>query len=292
MSGSISLEGVPEKELRGIFSTKVLRDIATSGVSPILSDLAAVLIRTGRISGRETLADLYSASFTVCAASEKSEYVYKNALVEKYLFGRHSLRTAAALFEIAVGTSKLDALLITDAMAAFEIKTERDELGRLEGQVRAYQRAFPRVWLFTCDRHVVAAEKILPPEVGLAVLTKRYRISVLRPALTHDSNLDRSTMFRMLRQAELLRFLAANDAGITPNTRVLSRALEIAASIEPVAINRFVASQLKSRATANVSLAAILPRPLAALALALRLSSVQSQRLADAMEIPLQRVAQ
>lgn len=236
-----------------------------------------------------SIGDLYEASYLECVRSRKVEYVYKNALVEKRLLGRHSLRTSSALFELSVGSSKLDALLFTKGASAFEIKTERDELGKLATQIAEYRKAFTDVWVFTCDRHVKNIERIVPPEVGITLLGERYRIKVLRDSTFYTDDLDARTMLRLLRQSDLLTMLGDPSESI-PNTRIFSETLRSVTGTSLLDLNVAVTGFLRQRAMSNTKLAGALPRSLAASALALSLTPGHTQALMKILGSPAIRI--
>lgn len=275
--------------LRRIFSTKVLRDLSQLGTAPALASVVRMLQRRGQPLDRTSLSDLYEASYIECARTKKIEYVYKNALVEKKILGRHSLRTASAMFEVSVGSSKLDALLFTNHVSAYEIKTERDELGKLAAQIADYKKAFTRVWVFTSEKHVSAIERQVPENVGISILGSRYRIRVLREAIESSDDLEPAAMLRLLRKKELLDFIR-KDCSEIPNTKIFSEALDFASSIGARDLNQHVTSVLRGRALGNTGLASALPRNLGAIALALNLNSSQTSRLIDVLRSPAARI--
>lgn len=284
----MDLTAVSPSQLRHIFSTRALREIAITGSSARVNAVIRELLARGNVSLTSTVSEFYEAGFQVCAKSQKVEYVYKNALVEKFLLGRHSLQTAAALFELAVSGSKLDALLLTNEMSAYEIKTERDELSRLVSQMNSYRKAFRKVWVFTCDKHAASAERILPSSTGIVVLGRRYRMQTLKPAVSDPDELCCKTMLTLLRRTELLSFLRVHHRAIDiPNTQVLTAAVRLAEQLSPESVNEFVGSQLRTRGLSNTSLARQLPRSLGAAALALVLTEAQSSRLITHLQMPL-----
>ena len=289
MEPSVDVAPVGVGILRRIFSTKVLRDLAQLGTSPVLESVVRMLQRRGQPVDRTSLGQIYEVSYVECARTERIEYVYKNALVEKKILGRHSLRTASAMFEVSVGGSKLDALLLTASASAYEIKTERDELGKLASQIADYQRAFPKVWVFTCEKHLSAVERQVSPSVGISILGKRYRIKVVREAESFTASLDVPSMLRLLRKRELLDLIGDGGDDL-PNTRIFSEALRAASSGEAVDLNKYVLGILKRRALSNTPLAEVLPRSLAASALALNLNPTQTSRLIDALRSPAARI--
>lgn len=268
-------------KLGRIFSTRVLKDIS-AGLSPAEVDFARdMLVKAGRLPPCPTLREVFDVAFAECARSQRVEYVYKNALVEKVLLGRHSIRTSSAHFEVRIHQAKLDVLLVRDGLIAYEIKTERDELSRLRQQIHAYQRACPTVWVFTCDKHLSSAERLLPASVGIATLSKRYQIRRVRPAERYSDALRRMDMLRLLRkdeQAMVLDELGVKSASV-PNTRLFAELGRAAETVDELWIEGRVSSFLRARGAKSSALASGLPKSLAASALAQDLTAPRVQRL-------------
>ena len=60
------------------------------------------------------------------------------------------------------GQSRVDLVVISDQLEAYEIKSDADSLSRLPAQVEAYSRVFERVTLVCASRHLVRAMMIVP----------------------------------------------------------------------------------------------------------------------------------
>jgi hypothetical protein len=87
---------------------------------------------------------LFDAAFQLLKRQGcRDEYVYKAALVQKILLGRHSLQTASMLNEFRVGGCKADLAILNGTATVYEVKSERDSLARLQRQIAAYTTVFP-----------------------------------------------------------------------------------------------------------------------------------------------------
>lgn len=264
-----------------MFSTKRLRLLAKE---PLPKDLAAALTSLDIRScvGKSTkLSDIYHAAFEVLAESERSEYVFKNAIAERLLYGRHSPRTAALLFEFKAAGCKLDALLLNGEANAFEIKTSLDELRRLPAQIASYRRVFKSIWLLTDNKHLGMATTMLPPEVGIKVLSKRYRLENVRSATLCSDFLNAESILASLRKDEYLNIARAtgNPIDHIPNTRQYEAASAIFQALDLGQLHDAMVVQLKQRfARVNQNLALNIPRSLAAAALSMNLSVSDAHR--------------
>ncbi|MED4448781.1 MAG: sce7726 family protein [Bacillota bacterium] len=133
----------------------------------------------------------------------RNEYYYKNTLLNKLLLGRHSLNTTTALTEVPVKKSKADFILINGKAIVYEIKTGLDTFDRLENQINDYYKAFNHVCVVTCESNYNKLQDILGEStVGICVLTDRNTISTRKEPIENNSNLDHSTMFKILRKQE------------------------------------------------------------------------------------------
>jgi hypothetical protein len=132
------------------------------------------------------------------------------------------LATAAqpseAVYEFWVPTTnaRADVALIGTAIAAFEIKTERDTLKRLSHQVAAYGRLFDQCTAVLAARHLDAAVEIVPDWWGLMVIAGEPG-SVFRTVRPPQPNahVDAEVLVRLLWRDEVHALLA--ELGAEPH---------------------------------------------------------------------------
>lgn len=72
---------------------------------------------------------------------------------------------------VCAGERRVDVALINGHLDGWEIKSDRDSLTRLAGQVEAYSKVLDRSWLVTTDRHLGRAMDVVPGWWGLARAT-------------------------------------------------------------------------------------------------------------------------
>lgn len=65
------------------------------------------------------------------------------------------------------GTARVDVAVINGSLDGYEIKSERDTLERLPGQVAAYSAVLDRVTLVCAASHLDKAEPLVPPWWGI-----------------------------------------------------------------------------------------------------------------------------
>jgi len=137
--------------------------------------------------------------------SYRNEYYYKNTLLNTLLLGRHKPTTTTALTEVPVGKAKADFILINGKAIVYEIKTQLDNLERLEHQINEYYRAFRYVVVVTYPENFSIIEKYINnPNVGIYVITKQGTISkkLVREPQEYTELLDKETIFHILRKNE------------------------------------------------------------------------------------------
>lgn len=135
----------------------------------------------------------------------RNEYYYKNTLLNTLLLGRHKPTTTTALTEIPVGSAKADFVLINGKAVVYEIKTELDNLDRLEHQINEYYKAFRYVVVVTYPENYETVKSFLSnPCVGIYVITRKGTISKkqVREPIEYVDLLDKSTIFPIMRKNE------------------------------------------------------------------------------------------
>lgn len=138
----------------------------------------------------------------------QNEYYYKNTLLNKLLLGVYSPHTTTALTEVPIGKSKADFILINGKAIVYEIKTELDNLDRLDGQVDDYYKAFSRVIVVTSEKNYdEVRNRLSNSSVGICLLTKRGTLSFRKEPIENKDMLSKSIMFKMLRKNEFEKII-------------------------------------------------------------------------------------
>ncbi|QBY00123.1 hypothetical protein E2K80_04700 [Rhodophyticola sp. CCM32] len=76
---------------------------------------------------------------------------------------------------------RADFLVVEESSHAFEIKSDFDSLSRLPDQISDYVCTFDFVSVVTTNRHLGSVRSIVPPKVGLNVLSKGELTQVRQP---------------------------------------------------------------------------------------------------------------
>jgi hypothetical protein len=205
--------------------------------------------------------------------------------------GKHSLRTASMLNEFRAGTCKADLVILNGTATVYEIKSERDSLGRLANQVDNYKRVFAAVNVIASEGHVEGVLAVVPAEVGVMCLSKRYCISPVREAVEQPERVCPQTVFESLRTAEAATILKEMNVPVpeVPNTQRHGVMRALFAELKPAELHAQMVQILKrSRNLAPLSdLVDRLPESLHAAALSIPVRRTDHGRLVSAVETPL-----
>ena len=84
----------------------------------------------------------------------RSEYFYKNNLLNRYLLKQYSLSTTSVFNEFKIGNSIADFVLLNGTARIFEIKTDLDGLEKLEKQLNDYKQFADLVYIVTSSKYI------------------------------------------------------------------------------------------------------------------------------------------
>lgn len=286
-SGEIQISAVAR-----LFSSSVLNELAGKGKSPLF----ARLVRESRLLEQkdvpERIFELFESAFAYMKHRRyRHEYIYKAALTQKVLLGTHSLQTASMLSEFRVGACKADIVILNGTGTAYEIKSERDTLSRLERQVSTYMRVFATVNVIVGENHVDAVLASVPADVGVMMLSDRYQISTVRDGQDVPSRTCPNAIFDSinLREAKTILEDLGNSLPDVPNTRQYQEYRSRFIKLDPEAAHLSMVRTLKR--TRNLEPLATLidelPSSLHSAALSARLRRQDHHRLVSAMKTPL-----
>lgn len=276
-----------------LFSAGIVKELAETGRS---SRFVALLeqAQIGQGSNIHTVGDAFDYCFEQLRRSGlRSEYVYQSALVKNVLLGKHSLKTASMLREFRVGSSRADIVILNGTSTVYEIKSERDNIRRLEKQIEDYRKIFARSYVIASERHLDGILALVPSDVGVMCLSRWNRIKTVRKAEDRPSEVDPISILESLRRTEavsILKHIGA-DVPAVPNTQMYGALSEQFAALVPEQVHRAMVQVLKKSRTQS-SLQQIvdnLPLALHAAALMYNLKISGGARLARAVQTPIEQ---
>lgn len=164
----------------------------------------------------QILQDLIDYSYEILVNHYRNEYVYKSTLLNDFVLKHYSLENTIILNEFRINDSIADVVLINGTNKVFEIKTELDNLERLESQVIDYYKVFSEVYLVTHHSVYKKHAPFLQDSVGILIYTEEGHIEEVKKAQVEETYLDIKTMMATLRKAEYMKLVRAL-AGFIPD---------------------------------------------------------------------------
>lgn len=272
-----------------LFTRPVLEAVARRGGG---RDLVDKLLKLGIGEPTEccTLANLMDAGLEQLGRDYRCEYVYKAAIANRIIFGRHSPRTANLAIELPVDGSIVDAAIFNGTSTAYEIKTEFDSPVRLTTQTPSYLRAFDSVNLVTHPALVDRYIQLLDSRVGIYALNADNSLSLKRAAVSDVSRVEPGVVFRMLRRAEYMTAVRKHfgPQPELPNGLIAAHYRALFTQLTSEQAHKALVGAMRSRTTDpdTSSFLAALPKSLRALGYATPLSPPQRARLLSALSTP------
>lgn len=269
-----------------IFSRPVLDDIARRGtaahVAKQLSKLGVLPASRGAVVG-----DLFDASLAELGQSFRCEYVYKAAIADRIVFGRHSPRTSSMSIELGVAGSIIDVAVFNGTSTAYEVKTEYDSHRRLSTQTPAYLRAFDSVYVVTHPDLAERYASLVDERVGILCLTKKGSLREIRKSVRDVSRIETAVVFRMLRRQEYMDAVHKHfgPQPAMPNGLLYQHYEQLFCSLTSEQAHKALVSSMRARTTdeETVDFVSSLPQSLRVLAYETPLSRPKRQRLLDAL---------
>lgn len=152
---------------------------------------------------------------------------------------------AAFIVEMFVDgfSRRADLVMANGKLAAFEIKSDRDSLSRLDGQLQTYLRFFEQVTVVCAERHLPGVLATAPGEVGVLKVAQDGSIRSVRSAVTVRGH-GTEQWASFLPVDELKHLLRIQGQRVSGSRDVLVSRLQ---AIDVACVREFVLSYLKRR---------------------------------------------
>ncbi|MBB5166491.1 sce7726 family protein [Mycobacterium sp. AZCC_0083] len=227
-----------------------------------------------------SLGDALDNALRIMAKQYRNEYVFKNSLVDRIVFGRHNPRTASALLELRAGSSIADVVIVNGTSTAYEIKTDLDDFSRLPTQIRCYEQCFERVVVVTSPRLASRVLAVVPDHVGVSALNKRGSLSEMRAPAPGIGRLTQTGMFGLLHRQEVLNILRRTRGYEidVPPARLWQRTQDLFLGLGVEFAHVEVVDQLRVRGIRAADPAGVMPRSLRAMAYEVPLNASEARR--------------
>lgn len=232
-----------------LFSTNILNDFFKNQCSDRLIKVFNEFNTLGKISKNLTLKDFFEDSYKQLLKNYRNEYVFKNAIAQKILIGRHSIKSSSLFTELRVETSKADVVIFNGTSHVYEIKTDLDNFERLEHQIKNYKKVFEYVNVVSVESKVNDIKLLVDDTVGIIILTDQYTLKTVRKAKSGLYNLNKEAIFNLLRKNEYLSIIKKINGAIPtlPNTKIYSACKDLFIEQPIEIIHKEVLKTLKER---------------------------------------------
>lgn len=232
--------------LKRFFSKNMVRDLLRGNEEQLFDFVVRRYIREPEGKSYGTL---ISEIYSIMNKGYRTEYYYKNTMLNKLLFKNHDYRKTIALTELPIGNSKADFVMINGKGVVYEIKTELDNLERLDSQIQDYYKAFTNVYIVTYQENLERIKKVIDSSVGIMVLTKRNALKTLRKAEEYKEKLEYETIFRILRKREFEEIIKNHDMNLPQVSQFeyYTECFKLINKIEICELQREMLKQLKTR---------------------------------------------
>ncbi|EPA7430581.1 TPA: sce7726 family protein [Pseudomonas aeruginosa] len=287
-----ALDSTQQSAITRLFSAAVVRELASKGKSPLFSRLLIESRLVDSLHSSDSVSSVFDTAFSFIKKKiYRTEYTYKAAITSKLMLGRHSLNTAAMLTEFRVETCKVDIAIFNGTSTAYEIKSERDRLDRLENQLESYRKLFAKVYVVTGENHAEEVLKSTSDETGVLLLSDRFSISTIREAIERPDRVSPETICNSLQARECIQVLA--EFGISapnvPNTEVRRALLDIFRELDPASVHQSMVKVVRqSRSSSSLSsFIAAMPSSLAAAVFSVPIKERDHPKLIGAINTPI-----
>lgn len=180
----------------------------------------------------------------------RNEYFFKNTILNQLLIKKHNIYTTAALTELPIGESKADFVIINGRGIVYEIKTDLDNLLRLENQIKDYYKVFSYVYVVVGKKMIQKVRDFLQEQqVGIYELTENGNLIQRKKAYCNRDNLSYEAMFQLLRKSEFESILLKhyNKLPEVNNFQYYRESLKWLKGINIITLQKEVMQCLKNR---------------------------------------------
>ena len=147
--------------------------------------------------------------------------------------------------EKSIGVSVCDLMAVSEILTGYEIKSDADDLRRLERQVEAYDRFFDKNYIVVGESHISEVLGKVPLYWGIVVITEDS-VYIRRKAM-QNRNVSRRSQLSILWKLELKNLLVKNGMPMYANKSKDFICGKIAEVCEPKMLGEQIAYELKTR---------------------------------------------
>lgn len=133
-----------------------------------------------------------------------AEALYKSLLVDEFIN-----EDVIAAFEINANNSRLDFLKINGHTVSYEIKSEVDNLSKIEKQISDYSELFDYNYVVIGRNHLLSIKRLCPPHYGIIIVEDSIIKEVRKPKM--NNNINSIKQLNVFTKKELNSFFGYSD---------------------------------------------------------------------------------
>lgn len=234
------------RQLSQILSPSMFRNIVRKGDLVLFEKQTSKYLNT---TSNDTNLDIIRTIYKTLNKEYRCEYIYKNNLL-LHIIKTYGLKKSLTFNEFRIGASLADLVMLNGIVKIYEIKTELDNLEKLEKQIIDYKKFADEVYIVTDDKY---AEKLLikynNTDIGIIILNSNNKLEIVKEAEISDLSFDFETIFKILRKQEYLDLISDNFGYIpdVPNTKVFSTCYDLLSKKDIKDFQKQVLGKLKER---------------------------------------------
>ena len=141
------------------------------GYSTVMSETSLANLLEDVSAYRHPMGSCRDAINQIILADYPNETTIKANFIDQVLISQNP--STVSIFELPIGSSRVDICKINGHSAAYEIKTDLDTFSRLEGQLHDYFDVFESVYVITSDSRWSDLPDYVPDECGIYSYRKR-----------------------------------------------------------------------------------------------------------------------
>jgi hypothetical protein len=204
-----------------LFRPSFLERVAQGSHLDVLDQVPVGHLRGADVPVGAFLERLYSEMFR----TYRNEYIYKNELVRRVFLARHNPDVSTVLTEVPVAAwaGRVDLIVVNGTTTAYEVKTDFDDLDRLERQTAISLRLFDRVCVVCSESWGQRVENETDDRVGVLVLQDGGSIATRRRPADNANNVSAEAVFDCLRTAEYTEALERYVGHLPSDLRSVDR---------------------------------------------------------------------
>ena len=196
------------RAINRVFTKNVLTDLLTEGRNVVFD---YVVKRYVNDPESKTHGEIFSEIYSYLGKQKRNEYYYMNTLLNRIFVGYHSVNTTCALSQVRIAQHIADFVMINGEGKVYEIKSNLDNLDRLNDQLSDYFKAFSKVVVLTTPHEYAKVFMLLErlgdmgDMVGVYIMNNRdsyFSAIDRREPKEYTSNLEHSCIFKLLRKRE------------------------------------------------------------------------------------------